>query len=89
MPERILNMKTDDLLNYLLSEDPAEVALAEAEIDRILDSTPEINPGYQLPQKPGVVRYDSDVHTMADVSKMSHYLRQRIELGSVDIRANG
>lgn len=73
-------MKIGDLLKHLVSEDSADVARAEAEIDLIMKNTPVINAGYDLPQKKGVVRYDSDVHTEDDVAKMPPYLRRQIAL---------
>ena len=67
-----------ELQNLLVSKDPADQASAEAEIERILRETPEINAGFELPNESGVVRYDSDLHDDADVELLTPYLRQRI-----------
>jgi hypothetical protein len=63
----------------LLSPHLEDIAWAEAEIERILLETPEINPGFELPEVKGVVRYDSDVHTMADVALMTPYFQRRVQ----------
>lgn len=68
----------DALLRGLNSRITAERARAEEELAEILANTPERNPGMDLPPVQGVVRYDSTVHTIADVARMTPYLQERV-----------
>lgn len=67
-----------ELQACLLSKDPEQRKRADQEIERILAETPEINPGFELPEVKGVVRYDSSVHTEADVARMTPYMQERV-----------
>jgi hypothetical protein len=71
-------LSTQELLSLINSKNPTDQAMAEAEIERILRETPEINAGFELPNEKGVVRYDSQIHDDADVARMTPYLRQRV-----------
>lgn len=74
MGDESMSERAAQIVEWVRDKDPRG---SEA-LDQLLAELPEINPGYALPKVTGVVRYDSDLHTPADVARMTPHMQMLV-----------